>query len=503
MSEPLPLGHHPLKARRLGIETLHEAHVFMRKDCPVCKSEGFTSHNRVLVSHGDHSVVATLYQVAPDVLECDEAGISEWAWHYLNLTPGARVSVSHPPPLESMSQVRSKVYGHRLGAHGFDTIIKDVDARNYSNIQLAAFVTACASQELDLAEMRGLTEAMVNAGERLHWDRKPIVDKHSVGGLPGNRTTPIVVAVVAAAGLTIPKTSSRAITSPSGTADMMETLAPVDLDIPAMRKVVESQGGCIVWGGAVKLSPADDILIGVERVLDLDAEGQLVASILSKKIAAGSTHLVLDLPVGPTAKVRSHEAAKSLSHSLVSVAHAFGIEARAIVSDGEQPVGRGIGPALEARDVVSVLKNEAGAPEDLRAHALVLAGNLLELGGIANGRMMAAEILASGKAWDKFQRICEAQGGMREPPVAPQTHTVCADRAGIVDRIDNRRLAKVAKLAGAPDDKAAGLEIHVRIGARVSEGEPVFTIHAQSPGELNYALGFARANHDIVGIAIG
>jgi len=503
MSDGIPFGHHALKARRLGIETLHEAHIFMRKDCPVCRSEGFASHNRVLVCHGEKSVVATLYQVAPDFLGIDEAGLSEWAWQALELAPGARVTVSHPAPLESMSQVRSKIYGHRMSAHAFDAIIADVEARRYSNIQLAAFITACASQALDHTEMRGLTAAMVNAGDTLSWDKKPIVDKHSVGGLPGNRTTPIVVAIVAAAGLTIPKTSSRAITSPSGTADMMETLAPVELDIQSMRRVVEQEGGCIVWGGAVRLSPTDDILIGVERVLDLDAEGQLVASILSKKIAAGSTHLVLDLPVGPTAKIRSHETARSLSHNLVRVAHEFGIEARAIVTDGTQPVGRGIGPALEARDVLSVLKGDANAPDDLREHALALAGNLLELGGIANGRMMAAEILGSGKAWAKFQRICEAQGGMHEPPMAPYTHAVNADRTGIVDRIDNRRLSKVAKLAGAPDDKAAGLEIHVRLGARVAEGEPVYTIHAQSPGELNYALGFARDNKDIVGIAIG
>src|SRR6185295_11844581 len=149
---------------------------------------------------------------------------------------------------------------------------------------------------------------------------------------------------------------SRAITSPAGTADTMETMAPVELDLVTLRRVVESEGGCVAWGGAMGLSPTDDILIRVERVLDLDGEGQLVASILSKKIAAGATHLVLDLPVGPTAKVRSRENAQSLSHTLVGVAREFGIEAQAIVSDGLQPVGRGIGPALEARDVLAVLQ---------------------------------------------------------------------------------------------------------------------------------------------------
>ena len=146
---------------------------------------------------------------------------------------------------------------------------------------------------------------MVKTGKILTWPSDLIVDKHCVGGLPGNRTTLIVVPIVAAFGLMIPKTSSRAITSPAGTADTMEVFAPVNLDIKTMRKVVEQENGCIVWGGSVSLSPADDLLIRIERPMDLDSEGQLVASILSKKIAAGSNHLVIDIPIGSTAKIRT------------------------------------------------------------------------------------------------------------------------------------------------------------------------------------------------------
>ena len=174
-------------------------------------------------------------------------------------------------------------------------------------------MTACAGDRLDIRETIDLTAAMVEVGEKLSWGVDRVADKHCVGGLPGNRTSMIVVPIIAAAGLLIPKTSSRAITSPAGTADVMETLTRVDLDIADIRKVVEREGGCIAWGGAVRLSPADDILIGVERPLDFDSEGQLVASVLSKKIAAGSTHVVLDLPVGPTAKLRDAEAAARLA----------------------------------------------------------------------------------------------------------------------------------------------------------------------------------------------
>lgn len=493
-----------LTARRLGIETLREAHVFLRKDSFVSRAEGFAAHTRILVCRGDRSIVATLYHLTSELIGADEIGLSESAWTQLALNEGDEVSVGHAPPVESLSHVRGKVYGHTLSPHAFDEIIADVAKGEYSSIHLSAFITACAARPLDISEMRALTDAMVKVGDRLEWPTRPIADKHSIGGLPGNRTTPIVVSIVAACGIAIPKTSSRAITSPAGTADTMETLAPVDLDVAAMRRVVERESGCIVWGGAVRLSPTDDILIGIERVLDLDAEGQLVASILSKKIAAGATHLVLDLPVGPTAKVRSREAARSLTRNLLEVAHSFGLETRAVITDGQQPVGRGIGPALEARDVLRVLQRKSDAPDDLREHALLLAADLLEMCAAApngKGYLLASQTLDSGKAWEKFQRICEAQGGMRAPPIAAHRHTVIATRTGIIESIDNRRLARVAKLAGAPEDKAAGLEIHVRVGELATEDQPLYTIHAESPGELNYALEYAGANSGIVAIA--
>lgn len=490
-----------LKARRLGIETIQEAQVYLHKNCEVCKAEGFETHARVEVVHDNRTIIANLYQVTSDMVGEDEAGLSDLAWERLGLHQGGEVTIMHPPALESFSRVRGKVYGRPLDEASLSNIIKDVAAGRYSNVELSAFITACAARPLDRREICALTRAMFEAGDRIVWEKTPIVDKHSVGGLPGNRTTPIIVAVVAACGLTIPKTSSRAITSPAGTADTMETMAPVDLDLPAMRSVVEREGGCIVWGGAVRLSPTDDILIRVERLLDLDSEGQLVASILSKKIAAGATHLVLDMPVGKTAKVRSAEAARALSHSLIEVGQIFGLATRVLESDGTQPVGRCIGPALEAHDVLAVLQGKPNAPGDLKERALLLASHLLEMGGATSaglGAALALETLNSGRAWIKFQRICEAQGGMRAPPVAPHRHTIAASRAGRVVAIDNRRLSKLAKLAGAPEAKAAGLELHVRLGSHVERSQPLYTVHGEAVGELDYALQYARTNRDII-----
>ena len=495
---------HQLRARRLGIDTHSENVVFLRKDSTVCRSEGLASHNRILLSSGTRHAIATLYQVENGLLSRAEAGLSDVTWRLLGLKEGDTLQVRHAPPVESLGLVRGRIFGHPLDEPAFRQIMADIVAGRYSAIEISSFITACAANPLSIGEIAGLTRAMVDNGERLSWDSPVIADKHSVGGLPGNRTTPIIVAICASLGLIIPKTSSRAITSPSGTADMMESLAPVILDEKGIRAVIEREGGCIVWGGAMTLSPADDILIRIERSLDLDSEGQMIASILSKKIAAGATHLVIDMPVGPTAKVRTMGAAQALEEGLTTVARAFGIRLRVVRGDGGQPLGRGIGPALEARDVLTVLKGDKSAPQDLRARALLLAGALLELTGKARdggGVALASQALDSGQAWAKFQRICEAQGGMRRPPMSSQRKILTATREGMLMTVDNRRIARLAKLAGAPEDKAAGVEMHVRLGDVVAPGSPLCTVHAESEGELEYALAYSDANADIFHIA--
>lgn len=498
-----PTGPSHLRLKRLGIDTYREHVIYMRPDCHVCLSEGFAVRSRVRVSANGSSLLATLNVVHSDLLGPDEAGLSEVAWQTLGARDGDTVDVKHPHPIESESFVRAKAYGERLGPTAFDAIIRDIAAGEYSELHLAAFVTACAGDRLDIDETTALTRAMIAVGDSIAWPYPVVADKHSVGGLPGNRTTMIVVPIIAALGLPIPKTSSRAITSPAGTADTMETLAPVDLDLTAMRRVVEQEGACIVWGGAVRLSPADDILIQVERPLDFDSDGQLVASVLSKKVAAGSTHLVLDMPIGPTAKVRSVASADRLADRLTRVGETLGLQIRIARTDGSQPVGRGIGPALEARDVLSVLQSETRAPQDLRARALLLAGELIELVGRARpgeGRSVAEEALASGAAWRKFQAICAAQGGMKEPPEAVFVHPVLATVAGRVTAMDNRRLAKAAKLAGAPTSPAAGIDLHVHVGDAAVMGEPLFSVHAQSRGELEYALHYISDQSGIISI---
>ncbi|QED37137.1 thymidine phosphorylase family protein [Antarcticibacterium arcticum] len=492
-----------LKYKHLGIYTQNENVVYMRKDCHVCISEGFEALTRIRISNASSSIVASLNVLSSDILLPNEIGLSDAAAKKLNVSPNDTLYVSHLEPIESLGHVRAKIYNQKLDYNAFNEIITDIVQGDYSNIHLSAFITACAGNRMDLDEISDLTKAMIGSGKQLHWNKKIVVDKHCIGGLPGNRTTPLVVAIVAAYGLTMPKTSSRAITSPAGTADTMEVLTNVTLSSEEIKTVVEEEGGCFVWGGTAQLSPADDMLIKIEKALDIDSEGQLIASVLSKKAAAGSTHVVIDIPVGETAKVRSTEMAKKLQNHMETVGNAVGLNVKVVITDGTQPVGRGIGPALEAIDILKILKNEADAPNDLKERALLLAGELLELSGKVKpgtGNQIARQILESGKAYEKFIAICKAQGRFSQPVLAPYKIEIKAEKSGILKRIDNRKIAKLAKLSGAPKSKSAGILLNAHLREQIEENQLLYTIYAESKGELDYALEYKNNHDDILTI---
>jgi thymidine phosphorylase len=481
-----------VRLRRLPIDTYRESVAFLPRNSTACRPGELQALEKVELGSGERRVLATLNVVDHEGwLAPDEVGLSEQAFALLGLPEGCIIELEQAVPPKSLEGVHAKVRGAELSGAALEAIVRDIAARRYSKTELAAFVVACAGF-LSTAEVLSLTRAMAAAGTRIDWGDGLVVDKHCIGGIPGNRTSMIIVPIVAAHGLAIPKTSSRAITSPAGTADTMEVLARVDLDIDTIRAIVEAEKGCLVWGGHVKLSPADDVLISVERPLNLDAPGQLVASILSKKLAAGSKRLVIDIPVGPTAKVRSDAAAIELRKLFEYVGGEVGLPLEVVLTDGSAPVGRGIGPVLEARDVMKVLENAPDAPADLRERALLLAGRILEFdpalrGGAGHAR--AREILASGAALAKMGRILAAQG---KPPASalpgPLTREIVAPCDGTVGGFDCHRLARLARFAGAPLDKGAGIDLLKGVGARVEQGEPLYRIHACLPVDFRYAV---------------
>lgn len=484
-----------LKIRRIPIDTYHENVALLSRSCAEYRPEEYQALKKIEISHDGGRLLATL-MIADDpaIVGDDEIGLSEQAFRRLGLPESTLITIAPAKPPRSLDHVRAKIHGHTLNAEQIESIIRDIAAYRYSDMEIAAFLISSASF-LTTEEMLALTRAMANAGNRLDWPADLVIDKHCIGGIPGNRTSMIVVPIVAAHGLPIPKTSSRAITSPAGTADTMEVLTRVDLSIQEMKSVVERHSGCLVWGGHVNLSPADDILISVERPLSIDTREQMVASILSKKLAAGSTHLVIDIPIGPSAKVRSHTDAMRLRKLFEFVGDSIGLNIETVVTDGSQPIGRGIGPVLEARDVMAVLRSEPGAPPDLREKSLQLAARLLEFdpklrGG--SGYERAKQILDSGQALKKMNDIIDAQGrNATAYPIGPLTKEVVATRDGHVAAIDCWRIARIARLAGAPMDKGAGIDLFRKLGDPVTAGTPLYRIHACVQADFDFATQMA------------
>ena len=493
VSSPRP----QLKIRRINLDTGRENVVVISRRSKALRAEVFRGFSRVELRCNSKIQLATLLITDDGLVGVDELGLAEPAFRRFAEPAGSLVTVTPATPPNSLDSVRAKIQGRTLSATEISAIVDDISHYRYSDMEIAAFLISSASY-MTSGELLALSQAMAQAGTQLTWDRPIVVDKHCIGGIPGNRTSMIVVPIVAAHGLTIPKTSSRAITSPAGTADTMEVLARVDLSVDEMREVVTVCHGCLVWGGHVNLSPADDILISVERPLSLDTREQMVASIMSKKLAAGSTHLLIDLPVGPAAKLTSALEAMRLRKLFEFVGDHFGIAVEVITTDGRQPIGNGIGPVLEAQDVMAVLANDAGAPADLREKSLRLAAHLLdydpELRG-GTGYARARELLDSGAALKQMHKIIDAQGPANcRTDLGTLTADIPAARDGMVEAIDCLRLNRLARSAGAPIDKGAGIKVFKKIGDRVEKGEPLYRIYAFDEPEFALALAGAKVN---------
>lgn len=493
-----------LKLRRIAVDTYRENVAFLNRHCSAYRPEEFQAMKKIEVLHDSVPLLASLLIADdPGLVGPDELGLSEPAFARLGLPEGSEVRIAPTRPPASLEAVRAKIRGETLDDVQIDGVIRDIAAYRYSDMEIAAFLISSASF-LTTGEMLALTRAMAAVGNQLDWGEPVVVDKHCIGGIPGNRTSMIVVPIVAAHGLTIPKTSSRAITSPAGTADTMEVLARVDLTTEEMHDVVRAHKGCLVWGGHVNLSPADDILISVERPLAIDTREQMVASIMSKKMAAGSTHLVIDIPVGPSAKVHGHAEAMRLRKLFEFVGDRIGLQLDVVITDGVQPIGRGIGPVLEARDVMAVLRGEPNAPHDLLEKSLRLAAHILEFdpalrGGAGYAR--ARDLLESGEALGTMERIIDAQGRAQvSTALGALTHDVPAPADGTVTAIDCYRLARLARLAGAPMDRGAGIDLLKKVGDPVDQGEPLYRIHSCVQSDFGFAKAFAEEE---IGYTVG
>ena len=470
---------------------------FINQDC--ARNLNVHVGDRIEISTKKNKIISVV-DVVKGFLRKNQIAISDEISKYLKLKAGDEIEVRLALEPHSTRYIAKKLNDKELSRKEIFEIIEDVVNNALTEAEVAYFVSGVYENGMSMNETLYLTEAIYKTGQSLKWKIRPIVDKHSIGGIAGNRTTPIVVSICAAAGIILPKTSSRAITSAAGTSDVIETIAKVDLSSSELQRVVRKVGACLVWGGALGLAPADDKLIRVERLLSLDPESQLIASIMAKKLAVGSKYVLIDIPYGPKAKVSKKEA-KRLKKKFLRAADYFKIKMRVVLTDGSQPIGNGIGPIMEMKDVLRVLQRN-NPPEDLEKKCIMLAGELLEMVRKARkgqGKKLAKSLLESGKAYKKFEEIISAQGkvfnGLKE---AKFKHKIKAKKSGKIKDVNNKAINYLGRVLGCPIDKASGLFIHKHRSEKVEKSEAILTLYSESKRKLNEGIRFFNESRPII-----
>ncbi len=444
--------------------------------------------------------LSTLVDTIEGLVRKNEIVVSSEIRKRMKLKKGQFVDVNLTELPYSLNFIKKKLDKQRLSEKEIEEIISDIVSNELSEAEVALFISAMYGQEMSIKETTYLIKAILKFGNILKLKDKFIADKHCIGGIPGNRTTPIVVSICAAAGLTMPKSSSKAITSAAGTADVIEVIAPIGFSVDELKKILKKTNAFLVWGGAMEMVPADSKIIRIEKTLKIDPESMLLASIISKKLAVESKYILIDIPYGKTAKVTKQKALK-LKGKFEKLGKYFKRKLKVVLTKGDQPIGKGIGPVLELIDVLKVLNPREKGPKDLEDKSLFLAGELFEMTKKAKkgrGFQKAQEILDSGKALKKFEEIIKAQGGkMKKLELAKFKHDILVKKSGKIAEIDNKKINSLAKAAGCPADKASGLYLYAHKGDKVKKGEKLFTIYSESESRLNVAVRFYQKNQPI------
>lgn len=488
-----------LKAKLLDLNLGKRAVLLHEKDA---KKMGIHTRDRLRIWGGGNVMTAIAFTTCC-LLQEGQVGLLTYAQEVLHVKEDSKIVITPLERPDSLKYIRKKLVGGTLTLEEMQAIVRDISEYRCTDVELSAFVSAVTANGFDMDEIEFFTKSMVEFGKKLELNTGKIFDKHSIGGVPGDKTTLLVVPIVAAAGLTIPKTSSRAITSCAGTADVMECICDTTFSKDDIAEIVRKTNGCLVWGGAMDLMPADSILIDVERPLNVDPEGLILASVLGKKMAVGTNFVVIDLATGKGCKVETSEEARKLAIKFIELGQRLGMHVECAITFGGQPIGRAIGPALEAKEALQAM--EGVKIGSLTEKATSLAGILLELGNAAtpgSGKEMAENILKEGKALEKFREIVHAQGGKKDISsedieLAEFSVDVTSTRDGYATIIRNSVLNKIGRLAGAPSDKKAGVYLHKKKGERVRVGETLLTIYSSSESDLETAKQYAQSEQPI------
>ncbi len=393
--------------------------------------------------------------------------------------------------------------GEPLGAAAIETFVAGFTGGTIPDYQVSAWLMAVMWRGLSDDDLTALTLAMARSGETLDFTDlfgagRPVVDKHSTGGI-GDKTTLVVAPVVAACGVPVAKMSGRGLGYTGGTIDKLESIPGFRADLdPARFRAILAETHLALSGQSAALAPADGVLYALRDVTGtLESIALVASSIMSKKLAVGANVILLDVKVGRGAFMRNEADALALARAMVRIGNGAGRRTAAVVSDMDRPLGAAVGNALEVIEAVETLRG--GGPDDLRTLALHEAAILLHMAGVAPGEeagaAMAAATIASGAAFAAFTRTVTAQGGDARTlddtdrlPRAPVVAPLLAPADGYVTDLDPLAVGRASVQLGAGRqrkgdaiDPAVGLVLHAKPGDRVARGESLCDIHARTP----------------------
>lgn len=450
------------------------------------------------ISHGEQSANVTA-DVSRDLVKEGEIGLFNEVSKRINVKEGEVVGVDYLGSSEATKAIVKKLLKNDLNEQEIHAVIEGIVTNHLGTIETTYFAACGFSPGFTDKELYYMTKAIANTGNTIDWKKElgldVVVDKHSIGGIPGKGVTPILVSIVASLGLVIPDAPSRAITAPAGTADVMEVLCPVTFTRDEVVDLVKKAGACIVWGGGLDIAPADEALIRIEKPLGIELYDKFIVSILAKKVAMGINHLVLDLPTGEDTKVEYDHEVPIIRRKFISLAEQFGMKIHVMGRHPLSPDGRGIGPVLEARDILMVLEQSTDRYLPLESLAVGMSGALLELCGHTKpgkGEEIAREQLVSGKALEKFKEIIKNQGGnpdvsSTELPAGDVIYVQYAQSPGEVVDIDNKMVREVASALGCPHNKKAGIFLYKQVGEAVKKEDKLLKLYSTSTERLDTA----------------
>ena len=393
----------------------------------------------------------------------------------------------------SMQAIRKKLLWKKITDEEIDAIIEDIKDNKIHDLVLAYYVATSFFYKSDVHELAYTTKATAYTWDmyRFPWI---VAGKYCIWWVPGNETTMIVIPILASLWITMPKSFSKAITSPAATGECVNVLMDIEFDKQEVIRLTDKVWACLVWNEKLNLAPVNDRIIKVSAPLGMEPYARMISSIMAKNYAMGINHCLIDIPMWPTAKVATMRDAKRVAKRFKEIWEYLWIKMDIEITDWSEPIGRWIWACLQAREALRILQQYKTRSEDLEKKAIFLASRLLMLCGAANNMWNAENLvktqLTNWEAWKKMQEIIKAQNGnpnikSEDIQLGKFSHDIIAEKDCRIKKVDMKHLNTMVRWLWAPKQYQAGIYLHKRVWDKVKKGEVIYTMYSDSANKLS------------------